>query len=339
MVSGAFLALGLLPDGRRRAAQLTLLGAASTVLDTVAIGLVVLVIQFAMGEVQAIEGYGALGLVANLAYQLSTMPVWLVGGVVFMVLMTQSLLGAAHRGMTEHLRLQAYQTFRERVFANWLRSDEHTDRRRGPGAMVNSIQNETWEAADAIFQYCTLAIACAITAVYVLVMAATSVILTGVAAVLALLSLAAVGFVRVRLWEHSQESISRKEELARHMIAHLSGLRTIKAFRAEEASVARSYELSSRLRRTFEAIVRLETLLGPVASFVNAAVLGAVLVASWYMEFPGAITLAFVIVLYRAQPKAQLALQTVGKLARSHASVTAVAELMRPPRTTDEATL
>jgi ABC-type multidrug transport system fused ATPase/permease subunit len=329
--SGARLALGLLPEARPRVALLIALGAATSVLDTVVIGLVILLLQFAFGAVQPVEGYGALGLVANFAYGVSTLDIWAIGAITFGILLAHSTLGASYEGLTSHVRLQAYQSFRERVFANWIESDLQADAKRGPGAMVNTIQNETWEAADAVFQYCTLAIAGAITAVYILVLAATSLMLTGIAAALGLISVVLVGVVRSRLFERSQVSIEQKEGLARHLVGNLNALRTLKAFRAERAAVEKSNHLSSALRRTFEQIVLLETAIKPLGDVVNAAVLGTILVVAWSLEYPGTIILGFVIVLFRAQPRAQVVYQTLGRLARSQPSVLTVSRHMTPP--------
>ena len=335
--SGARLAFGLLPEARGRALLLTGLGAATSVLDTVVIGLVILLLQFAFGAVQPVEGYGALGLVANLAYEISTFDVWAIGAIAIGVLLVHSILATSYEGLTSHLRLQAYQSFREKVFSNWVESDLQEDAQRGPGAMVNTIQNETWEAADAVFQYCTLAIAGAITAVYALVLAATSPVLTAIAAALGLVSVVLVGRVRSRLWERSQTSIEQKESLARHLVGNLNALRTLKAFRAERAAVARSNHLSSALRRTFEDIVLLEASIKPLADAVNAIVLGTILVVAWSLGYPGTIILGFVIVLFRAQPRALAMQQTLGKLARSQPSVLTVSRHLTPrPRASTE---
>ena len=328
--SGAKLALRLMPGTRARIVVLTVLGIATSLLDTFAIGVVLLLLQFAFGTIQPVQGYGALGLVANLAYQVSTLDAWTIGAIVLAILIAHSVLGSAYEGFTAHLRLHAYQTFREQVFANWVASDLHAGGHE-PGRMVNAIQNETWEAADAVFQYCSLAIAGAIAAVYVAVMAATSVALTATAAVLAGLAVLALGAVRRRLWQRSQTSIEQKETLARHFIGNLNALRTIKAFRAESAAVRKSNLLSSALRRTFEAITMLETAIKPLTDALNIAVLGAVLLVAWHFGYPGTVLLGFVIVLYRAQPRILAVYQTLARLARSQPSLVAVAGHMQPP--------
>ena len=336
LISGARLVFDLLPGMRGHVAMLTLLGCATSVLDTLAIGVVLLVLQFALDATQTVEGYGALGIVVNFAYELSQRDGWVIGAVIFGILVSHSVLGASYEGLASHLRLQAYQSFRERVFANWIGSELHSLDCKDPGEMVNTVQNETWEAAECVFQFCSLAVAAAMTAVYVFVMAATSPILTAVSASLAILAVVVVGSVRRRLSERSQDSIRQKEALSRHFIGNLHALRTIKAFRAEDAAVHKSNMLSSTLRRTFESIVLLEAAIKPVTGIVSAAALGAVLLVALRLDVPGTVILGFVIVLYRAQPRVQIVFQTLGRLARTLPSVATVAEHVKPVAQTND---
>lgn len=336
LIAGARQALDLLPGSRARVAVLILLGVATSVVDTIAISSVVLLLQYAFGTVTPVQGYGALGFVANLGHGLADQGPWLVGLVVFAILISHSCLSSLYEGMTSYVRLQAFQTFRERVFGNWVAGTVDATGRREPGTMVNTIQNETWEAADGVYQYCTLAIAGTIACVYLAVLALTSALLTTVALALGLVAMLLVGIVRRRLSHHSRVSIRQKESLTRHFVSTLNALRTIKAFRAEGAVVDKSLTLSSRLRRTFQSIVVLEAVLKPITDVVHAAVLCAVLLIAAQLDYPATIMLGFVAVLYRAQPRFHAVYQTLGRLARSQVSVQVVAEHLQQPQAGSE---
>jgi ABC-type multidrug transport system fused ATPase/permease subunit len=326
LLASARLAFALLPDTRARVLWLTLLGVATSVVDTIAVGLVLLLLQLALGSLATVDGYGALGFVANLAHRLAACDPWLVGGTVLAILAAQSLLAAIHEALTANLRLQAYQTFRERVFATWMAADLHADGRYEPGRMVHTIQNLTWEAADAVFHLCSLAVAAVIAAAYVAVMGATSLALTATAGAMAAVAVLAVSALRRRLWQRSQASIEQKEVLARHFLGNLTALRTVKAFRGETEAVQTSRRLSSSLRRTFESITALETRIRLVTDASNVGVLSAVLLVALRLGCPGTVVLGFVIVLYRAQPRFVAVYQALARLARAQPSLALIAE-------------
>jgi len=328
-MAGLRLILRLIPRLWVQMIVLSGLGLTASILDMFAIGMVVLILQFAFGTVELVEGFGPLGVVANFAAHLASSDGTLIAILIVAIVVSQSVLTTSYSGLASRLRLQAYQTFRETIFANWLLAPACTDRRQSAGGMVNTIQIVTWEAADASFQYCSLAIAVVTAGVYIIVMAVTSLSLTAIALVISASAFLVLNTISQKLRAQGERSLRQKEELSAHLVASLHTLRTIKLFRFAGSVTRRSNLLSKALRRTFDKIVLLETAIKPISDIAGVAILGVVVGTAFYLQYPAAIIVGFMIVLYRTQPRILAVHQILAQLARLQPSVLLIAEHMR----------
>lgn len=326
-------ALGLMPHIWPRLLLLGGLGFLVALLDTFAVGAVMLLIQMLLENTLIPHGFGLLSwLVQPLVELAHSNSLW-VGLVLVLILLVQSGLSALFNGLSAQTQLRAYQTFREGIFSNWLRAPMAVSGRHHPGEMVNIIQNETWETAEAILQYCRLAIALVMAGLYSAVLLSTSWLLTLVAALAGLLTQVLLMRMRRRLQRVADQSLQQKAELSDHLINHLRALRTLKVFGAEAGAIQQSLTLSRRVRALFDRIVNLQIATAPVTDL--GALIGgcAIVVVALQQQYPPGIIVAVLVILYRLQPRLLAINQIMAKLAELQPAMATVGQHLRavPP--------
>lgn len=328
--------LSLMPHIWPRLILLGGLGFLVALLDTFAVGAVMLLIQMLLEHDLVPHGFGLLSLLVSPLVELANSNSLYVGLVLVLILLVQSGLSALFNGLSSQTQLRAYQTFREGIFSNWLRAPMAVSGRHHPGEMVNIIQNETWETSEAILQYCRLAIALVMAALYSAVLLSTSWMLTLVAAVAGLLTQVLLIRLRRRLQRVADLSLQQKAELSDHLINHIRALRTLKVFGAEPGVIQQSLTLSRRVRALFDRIVNLQIATGPVTDL--GALIGgcAIVLVALQQQYPPGIIVAVLVILYRLQPRLLAINQIMSKLAELQPAMVTVVQHMtaKPPEDT-----
>jgi ABC-type multidrug transport system fused ATPase/permease subunit len=126
-----------------------------------------------------------------------------------------------------------------------------------------------------------------------------------IAAVGSLLLSAALRNLSGKAQELGKRTKRVHQELGRHMLMTLEGLRTIRAYGQEEGHQRRFLSSSAEAGRTSLALTRLSSLLDPLTQVGYLGMLCLVIVGSSYWGTSFGTTLAAVALLYRLQPNAK----------------------------------
>jgi subfamily B ATP-binding cassette protein MsbA len=237
-----------------------------------------------------------------------------------------AVLGVVYGRVSHRLRTAIF----ERILAIPLASVE----RQRSGKLLNTLNNETWRATDAL-NIIFVTITSLATAV---VFAALLVLLSWKLALIAIgcmfLIPPVIQLVSRRAKRLSKQALECNEVMAQQTWSTLNGLRTIHTFGREDYELTRFEKISDRVRALFLRMALVSMTTGPITEImVVGALVVLILVVS--AEFASLSTLvAFIALLYRLQPKLVSLMAAHSSLANLHASIGAVSEILeseQPP--------
>lgn len=237
-----------------------------------------------------------------------------------------AVLGVVYGRVSHGLRTAIF----ERILAIPLASVE----RERSGKLLNTLNNETWRATDAL-NIIFVTITSLATAV---VFAALLVLLSWKLALIAigcmLLIPPVIQLVSRRARRLSKQALACNEVMAQQTWSTLNGLRTIHTFGREDYELTRFEKVSDRVRALFLKMSLVSMTTGPITEIMVVGAL-VVLILLVSAEFASLSTLvAFIALLYRLQPKLVSLMAAQSGLANLHASISAVSEILgseQPP--------
>lgn len=220
-------------------------------------------------------------------------------------------------------------SLRTTIFERILSIPLATVERQPAGKLLNTLNNETWRATDAV------------NLIFVTITSlATAVVFAGLLVLLSWkLALIAIGCMLlippvIQLVSHRAKRLSKQalecnEILAQQTWSTLNGLRTIHTFGREDYELTRFEKTSDRVRGLFLKMALVSVTTGPITEIMVVGVL-VVLVLLVSGQFGGLSTLvAFIALLYRLQPKLVSLMSVQSSLAGLHASIAAVSEILQ----------
>ncbi len=195
---------------------------------------------------------------------------------------------------------------RARVFDRLLTVEWAEYERADSGRLLTLLANESWRAAQAVQLLLAMLVHLCTIVVFVALLLLLSWRLT-IALVLGLLTVS--GLVR---WmtdgakQTGRASVAANARLGDRMWETIAGMRTVRAFGAEQHERARFAAASGEVRRTFLRLDIITGLVGPAAETLHAAVVLIIVVVA--LRDRGALPalLAFAVLVYRLQPQVRM---------------------------------
>jgi ATP-binding cassette, subfamily B, bacterial MsbA len=195
---------------------------------------------------------------------------------------------------------------RARVFDRLLAMDWADYERADSGKLLTLLANESWRAAQAVQLLLAIVVHLCTIVVFVALLVLISWQLT-IALVLGL-----VGVSRLVRWmadgaKHTgHAAVAANASLGERMWETIAGMRTVRAFGAEDHERTRFAAASSEVRRTFLRLDLVSGLVGPVAETLHAALVLVIVVAALRDRGTLPALLAFAVLVYRLQPQVRM---------------------------------
>lgn len=236
-----------------------------------------------------------------------------------------SVLGVVYGRVSHRLRTAIF----ERILAIPLATVE----RERSGKLLNTLNNETWRATDALNIIFATITSLATAAVFASLLLLLSWKLALIAIGCMLLIPPVIQVISRYAKRLGKQALECNEIMAQQTWSTLNGLRTIHTFGREEDEQGRYAKISDRVRALFLRMALVSMTTGPITEIMVVGVL-VVLILLVSAEFATLSTLvAFIALLYRLQPKLVALMSAQSSLASLHASVEAVSEILEvePP--------
>lgn len=294
--------LPLLSGLKRALPVAVLLGLASSVIDSCAVSLIVLIVfkgissDFPLPDTGLV---GALGTFAEVASQKSPVVLW---SAVLGIALVRALVVGAYSVLSAHLTNSIHHRTRLSLFEKFMALPYQDLARTDYGTMTNALQVESWYVAEVVRSLCGLVIAGCSLVVYLIIILCVSWPLGVMALLLGGGLRWLVAGLRQPLRRLGFEATRTNEELALRMYTRMQAIRTIRAHGFEEAEVAQFDGLSRAVARVFTKMAVVESYLRPVNDVSVLAVMAALCLFSAAVGNSLAVTATVVALMYRLQP-------------------------------------
>jgi subfamily B ATP-binding cassette protein MsbA len=313
--------------GERAAAVLVIaLGVVSAGLEVVGLSLLIPLVGIALEQ----REFADLPVLGSLLGDRFT---WTPGPTQFAMLAGVAMLSGiavswANSIVSNRLAMRAGDDLRRRTFEAALRRPIAEIEAMPDGRLPNVLAAETWRVGDALFTIIGAAVQ-AITAMIFL----TALVMLSPALVLALLLLAALTAAVVHLVTRTvktlgAQAVAANEAFMAELWDALGGLRLIRAFGAEEGARRRFGERSGEVREVFTRLGVLSAAIKPVTQSLTIVTIGALLAAAMWLGEPVEVTVGFLAITYRMQPRLMALLQARTALRGFDAAVRSVTEIV-----------
>ncbi|CAN7578099.1 ABC transporter ATP-binding protein [Phenylobacterium sp. LjRoot219] len=318
--------LGFLP-------VMALLAVLSSLFEGVGLTLVIPLVQSLGDNAHPATATGYLGLLQGFIDQFPPASrTATVLALIFAAVVAKSLFSYANMAVLGVVYGRISHSLRTAIFERILSIPLATVERRPAGKLLNTLNNETWRATDAV------------NLIFVTITSlATAVVFAGLLVLLSWkLALIAIGcmllippvilLVSRRAKRLSKQALECNEVLAQQTWSTLNGLRTIHTFGREDYELTRFEKISDRVRGLFLKMALVSVTTGPITEIMVVGVL-VLLILLVSAEFASLSTLvAFIALLYRLQPKLVSLMGVQSSLAGLHASIAAVSAVLQGPQ-------
>jgi len=184
-------------------------------------------------------------------------------------------------------------------------SQSYLDRQES-GRLLNTLGTETWRMASALSLLADMLINVCMVVIFGTLLLVLSWKLALVCALFFLLISVAIRLVTWRIKRLGGQAVSANEAFAHRMLEIFNGLRVIRLFGAGTREQERFDSASLAVRRTFFHVDRLSALVHPLSEALTAIFLVGLLVITWESSGRFAVTLTFLVLLYRLHGKIKI---------------------------------
>ena len=258
--------------------------------------------------VQSQLGAGSAGVVGRLSALFQGIPadrriLW-VGGSVLACVVLKNVLSYGYSLVSYWVNASISHRLRSGIFNQLLRVDQTYLDAHDSGKLLNTLGTDTWRVTAAFEVLASTIINVCITLILTILLLLISWKLTLVTGCLLVLVSRIIQFLTHRVKRLSGQATESNEILSQRMLETFQGLRLIRAFGREDYEQHR-FDLASReVSKVFFKLEKLSALVSPLSEILTAPLLLGILVVM-AMGVPGqmAVSLTFLILLYRLQPR------------------------------------
>jgi ABC-type multidrug transport system fused ATPase/permease subunit len=279
------------------------LGLAATALEGIGIGLMIPLLDMALADAEPSAGR-LPGLMDRVAADLpEERRAVLLGLAILALIVLKNAVVFANEMLQAWIYGRTGHRLRQALSDRLLAMDGRLSMTLPHYRLLNVISNESWRAADAVGTLLAMLVSAAAVTIFACFLLALSPLLTLIVAVsfggIALVhDLASRHFTRL-----GREVAVRNQGLARRMLHHVGAWRLIRLFDRGAFEAARFDAASDEVRRAGLSLQARQAALGPLTEIAHAAVFLLVVLVAWRSGMSLGATAAFLILLYRMQPK------------------------------------
>ena len=200
--------------------------------------------------------------------------------------------------------------------------------RQQSGTLMNTLNNETWRASDALNSFFGIVTSLSTAIVFI----ALLILLNWKMALVAIASLAlippVIHLISRRAKGLSKKALANNEAMSQQTWSTVNGVRTIHAFGGEAYEEARFGILSNRVRHLFLRMALIGMTTGPITEIMATGVIVLLILLVTAQSGGVATLVAFVALLYRLQPRLTSLLSAQAQLAALSASIQSVGAIL-----------
>jgi ATP-binding cassette, subfamily B, bacterial MsbA len=278
-----------------------LLGVLAALSEGLSISLFVPLIQDQMG----VQTTGAIGRLTTLFQGIpsSHRLLW-IGSTIFLCMVLKNFLSYSYSLLFQSVNASIGHRLRCGILHQLLSVGQSYMDTHDSGKMLNTLATETWRVSSACAVLASVIINICMTLIFSILLLLISWKLTLITGCLLLLISQIIRHFTQQGKRLGAEATRANEELTQRMLETLEGLQLIRAF-GRENHEQRRFELASRqVRKAFFKMDRVSALVHPLSEVLTVSLLLGILLAV-AIRTPGqiAVSLTFLVLLYRLQPR------------------------------------
>jgi subfamily B ATP-binding cassette protein MsbA len=311
---------------------MAVLAVLSSIFEGVGLTLIIPLVQALGGGPENAAGAGYLGVLNKVIGSLpAESRTAIVLALIFSAVLAKSLFSYANMALLGVVYGRISHRLRRAVFDRILSIPLASIERERSGKLLNTLNNETWRASDALNLIFVTITGLGTTVVF----GALLLLLSWKLALIAIGCLALIPLV-LQIASRRARTLSKlghdaNEALSQQTWSTLNGLRTIHTFGRADYESKRFATISDRVRSLFFRMALVNMSTGPITEIMIVGVL-AVLILFVNAQYVSLGTLlAFIALLYRLQPRLVALVSAQSSLASLHASIAAVSALRERP--------
>lgn len=227
----------------------------------------------------------------------------LILGAIFVTICLKNMLSYADVAAFSFVDSRVSHNLRVRLFDRVLAMPLSRTEEDRSGRLMNVLETETWRTSQALSLLFSAITSACTAAIFVPLLFLLSWPLT-------LIALLSVGIIPVivsvitrEVVELGERSVAANSELATRMWSNLNGLRVIHSFGREEFELVRFADASRAVRDITLRLALISARNGPVAEVLITALIAALALTVEVWRLDVATLAAFVVILYRLQPR------------------------------------
>jgi ATP-binding cassette, subfamily B, bacterial MsbA len=278
-----------------------LLGVLAALSEGLSISLFVPLVQDQMGAQTA----GAIGRLTTLFQGIPSghRPLW-IGSTIFVCMVLKNVLSYSYSLVFQSVNASIGHRLRCGILHQLLSVGQSYMDSHDSGKMLNTLATETWRVSSACAVLASVIINTCMTLIFSILLLLISWKLTLITACLLLFISQIIRHFTQQGKRLGAEATAANEELTQRMLETLEGLQLIRAF-GRESHEQHRFELASRqVRKAFFKVERVSALVHPLSEVLTVSLLLAILLVV-AIRTPGqmAVSLTFLVLLYRLQPR------------------------------------
>jgi ATP-binding cassette, subfamily B, bacterial MsbA len=278
-----------------------LLGVLAALSEGLSISLFVPLVQDQMGAQTA----GAIGRLTTLFQGIPSghRPLW-IGSTIFVCMVLKNVLSYSYSLVFQSVNASIGHRLRCGILHQLLSVGQSYLDSHDSGKMLNTLATETWRVSSACAVLASVIINTCMTLIFSILLLLISWKLTLITACLLLFISQIIRHFTQQGKRLGAEATAANEELTQRMLETLEGLQLIRAF-GRESHEQHRFELASRqVRKAFFKVERVSALVHPLSEVLTVSLLLAILLVV-AIRTPGqmAVSLTFLVLLYRLQPR------------------------------------
>ncbi|MCU0972655.1 MAG: ABC transporter ATP-binding protein/permease [Burkholderiales bacterium] len=294
--------LQIVPGPRWATPALVALGLGSSFAETTGISLIILFIYSAMGQIEdATLREGLLGRILGHAGAWFDSPAQMAIAILALIVVRGGL-AFANNVINAYVSERISERARNLIHEQYLTVSYAFVRRHQFAHLMEVLGTESWFIANAYGSRTKVIVSACAVLVFLAFLFALSWQLSLAATVGATLVSIPLRGLSWRARDLGRRVKQVHQDLGRHMLVTLQGLRTIRAYGQEKAHQQRFQRSSAEARRVTVGVARLSALIHPLSEVGYLAILCVVIASSQILGVTFATTLAAVALLYRLQP-------------------------------------
>lgn len=278
-----------------------LLGVLAALSEGLSISLFVPLVQDQMGAQTA----GAIGRLTTLFQGIPSghRPLW-IGSTIFVCMVLKNVLSYSYSLVFQSVNASIGHRLRCGILHQLLSVGQSYLDSHDSGKMLNTLATETWRVSSACAVLASVIINACMTLIFSILLLLISWKLTLITACLLLFISQIIRHFTRQGKRLGAQATAANEELTQRMLETLEGLQLIRAF-GRESHEQHRFELASRqVRKAFFKVERVSALVHPLSEVLTVSLLLAILLVV-AIRTPGqmAVSLTFLVLLYRLQPR------------------------------------